>query len=143
MRDRFIRKIGVSGLAVICLTACSDLVVRPPSADSHLEDFQAVWNTVDQFYPCLEFKAIDWDSVYTAFRPRAEAARGDEFYQVLHDLLGVLRDGHVRYMTPGGTPASIQGCLRTLGAAGLPSAFLWISYEHNYISGEGEAVWET
>lgn len=84
------------------VTACADLVVKPPESDLNVEDFEVVWNAVDTIYPYLEFKQIDWDSIYTVFRPRAEAAHGDEIYRVLHDLLYQLKDGHVSYTTPGG-----------------------------------------
>ncbi len=90
-------------LPVLVLTACTGLIVKPPQENLNVADFEAVWSTVDEYYPCLEFKGIDWDSLYTVYLPRAEAARGDEFYRVLHDLLGELRDGHVRYFTPGGS----------------------------------------
>ena len=69
----------------------------------NVEDFEAAWNAINADYSYLEFKQIDWDSIYTEFHPRAEAARGDEFYGVLHDLLYQLKDGHVFYVTPGGS----------------------------------------
>ena len=103
-----VRRRGTAGrlsliLSVLVLAACTDLIVKPPASNLNVADFEAVWSTVDEYYPCLEFKGIDWDSLYTVYLPRAEAARGDEFYRVLHDLLGELRDGHVRYFTPGGS----------------------------------------
>jgi len=104
MRGR-IAVAGRLGLFLLALgvTACTDLIVKPPGENLNVEDFEAVWSTVDEYYPCFEFKGIDWDSLYTVYLPRAEAARGDEFYRVLHELLYELKDGHVRYMTPGGS----------------------------------------
>ena len=57
---------------------------------------------IQDVYPYLEFKKINWDSIYTVYRPLAEAAQGDEFYLVLQDLLAELKDGHVYYRTKGG-----------------------------------------
>jgi len=93
---------------IFCITAtglwagCHDLVVKPSGSNQNMEDFEAVWNRVDQVYPFLEFKNIPWDSIYTVYQPRVETARGDEFYLVLHDLLAELKDGHVYYHTDGG-----------------------------------------
>jgi len=67
-----------------------------------MEDFEAAWNRVNDVYPFLEFKKIDWDSIYTIYLPRVKAARGDEFYPVLNDLLAELKDGHIYYHTDGG-----------------------------------------
>jgi hypothetical protein len=91
-------------LALLALTvaACSDLIVKPQDSDLNLEDFEAAWHRIDSVYPYLEFKQIDWDSLYTVYRARTEDARGDEFYLVLRDLLAELKDGHVYYHTGGG-----------------------------------------
>jgi hypothetical protein len=93
---------------MFCLAAaslfagCHDLVVRPADSNQHMEDFEAVWNRVNEVYPFLEFKNINWDSLYSGYQARVEAARGDEFYLVLNDLLAELKDGHVYYHTDGG-----------------------------------------
>jgi C-terminal processing protease CtpA/Prc len=67
-----------------------------------MEDFEAAWQRIDAVYPYLEFKKINWDSLYTVYRARTEHARGDEFYLVLRDMLSELKDGHVFYHTDGG-----------------------------------------
>jgi len=99
------RNIIFLGLMVILAgaPACQNLIVRPPDSDLNIEDFEAAWSAINDDYVYLEFKGIDWDSIYTEFLPRAEAARGDEFYGVLHNLLYELKDGHVFYVTPGGS----------------------------------------
>jgi hypothetical protein len=87
---------------VLLIPACADLLVRPTAGDRNLEDFEVAWRVVDSVYPYLAFKGIDWDSIYVVYRARSEQARGDEFYQVLSDLLGELRDGHVYFQPDGG-----------------------------------------
>lgn len=86
----------------ILTVSCEDIIVKPTTSNQNMEDFEAAWNRVNDVYPFLEFKKINWDSIYTVYRPRVEAARGDEFYFVLHDLLAELKDGHVYYHTDGG-----------------------------------------
>lgn len=83
--------------------SCNELFVQPAEFNQNREDFEALWQRVKTVYPFLEFKKIDWDSIYTVYQPRVEAARGDEFYLVLGDLLAELKDGHVYYTTPGGS----------------------------------------
>lgn len=80
---------------------CGDLIVQPPESNQNLKDFEIAWKAVDDVYPLLEYKKINWDSIYTVYRLRAENAEGDEFYQVLFDLLGELKDPHVFLLSKG------------------------------------------
>ena len=86
----------------LLITSCEDLFIKSSSSNQNMEDFEAAWNRVNDVYPFLEFKNIDWDSIYTIYYPKAEAAKGDEFFLVLHDFLAELKDGHVYYTTGGG-----------------------------------------
>ena len=89
-------------LLLILIFSCRDMIVKAPDANKNMEDFEALWNRVNEVYPFLDFKKIDWDSIYNKYLPRVKAARGDEFYPVLNDLLAELKDGHVYYHTEGG-----------------------------------------
>ena len=91
-----------SVLCLVVILSCKDLVVTEPESNLNVEDFEAAWKRIRDVYPYLEFKKINWDSIYTVYRPRAEAAQGDEFYLVLRDFLAELKDGHVYYRTKGG-----------------------------------------
>ncbi|MCB2222377.1 MAG: hypothetical protein KQI35_18480 [Bacteroidetes bacterium] len=84
------------------LIGCENIYVKPANSDQNLADFEATWNRIHDVYPFLEFKQIDWDATYTIYRNRTEMAKGDEFYQVLNDLLAELQDGHVYFKTDGG-----------------------------------------
>jgi hypothetical protein len=86
----------------ILIFSCADMIVKTPDTNKNMEDFEALWNRVNDVYPFLDLKKIDWDSIYTIYLPRVKAARGDEFYPVLNDLLAELKDGHVYYHTDGG-----------------------------------------
>ena len=86
----------------VLFSGCEDLFVKPATSNQNVEDFEAAWNRINVAYPFLEYKHIDWDSIFMIYRPRTERAQGDEFYFVLHDLLAELKDGHVYYHTDGG-----------------------------------------
>ena len=89
-------------LFVSVLFSCKDLIVTEPETNLNVKDFEAAWKRIKNVYPYLEFKKINWDSIYTVYRPRVQAAQGDEFFLVLRDLLAELKDGHVYYKTKGG-----------------------------------------
>ena len=89
-------------LFVSVLFSCKDLIVTEPETNLNVKDFEAAWKRIKDVYPYLEFKKINWDSIYTVYRPRVQAAQGDEFFLVLRDLLAELKDGHVYYKTKGG-----------------------------------------
>ena len=95
-------KILILLTSVIILTGCEDTIVKPAGSDKNIEDFEAAWERVNNIYPYLEFKKINWDSIYLVYKPRAEQSRGDEIYTVLIDMLGELKDMHVHIKTGGG-----------------------------------------
>ncbi|MFC2083692.1 S41 family peptidase [Bacteroidota bacterium] len=89
-------------LLVTLFISCEGIIVAPPESNKNVEDFESAWNRINSVYPYLVFKKINWDSLYTVYRPRAENAKGDEIYLVLRDMLYELKDGHVYYHTDGG-----------------------------------------
>jgi len=95
--------LGFGLINLILCFSCEDIIIKPAGSDQNMEDFEATWNRVNDVYPFLDFKMINWDSIYTVYLPRVEAAQGDEFYFVLGDLLAELKDGHVYYKIPGGS----------------------------------------
>ena len=86
----------------ILIFSCTDVIITPPDSNQNVEYFEAAWKRIRDVYPYLEFKNINWDSIYTVYRPLAENAKGDDFYLVLRDFLAELKDGHVYYRTKGG-----------------------------------------
>ena len=90
-------------LALI-LSGCSELLVNESETDQNIQDFESAWKTANTVYPFFEFKAIDWDSIHTIYKPQALSAEGDEIYFVLYDMFSELKDGHVEIHTEGGFP---------------------------------------
>ena len=89
-------------LLLSLILSCKDLIVTDPETNLNVQDFEAAWKRIRGVYPYLGFKKINWDSIYTTYRTRAENAKGDEFFLVIRDLLAELKDGHVYYRTKGG-----------------------------------------
>jgi C-terminal processing protease CtpA/Prc len=61
----------------------------------YIECFEGAWKRVKDVYPFLDYKKINWDSIYTVYRPKVEEANRKEFNQLLNDMLAELKDVHV------------------------------------------------
>ena len=90
-------------LPAFILSSCENLLVKPSGSNRHTEDFEALWNRVNDVYPFLEFKKINWDSMYSVYRPLVTEAEGDNYLILLNDFLDVLKDGHLYYKLKGGS----------------------------------------
>jgi hypothetical protein len=80
---------------------CSALVTSAGEGDP-AADVEAAWSIVDQRYPFLALKALDWDAVHADYRTRLAGAQGDDGLALVAALLGELRDGHVAVYSRGG-----------------------------------------
>ena len=89
-------------LFISAMLSCKDIIVTEPESNLNVQDFEAAWNRINEVYPYLDFKNINWDSIHSVYRPLAENARGDDFFLVLRDFLAELKDGHIYYRTKGG-----------------------------------------
>jgi hypothetical protein len=83
----------------ICSIAfsCNTFIFTINQPNYNLQDLSATWRFVHSVYPYLEYKQINWDSIYITNYPRAQYAKGDEINNILHDMLFELKDGHVYY----------------------------------------------
>lgn len=71
------------------------------SARARAEVFEEVWKTIDGRYYDPSFNGVDWKAVGERYRPRVDAAAGDEeFYALLNQMAGELRDAHTRVRSP-------------------------------------------
>jgi carboxyl-terminal processing protease len=88
------QRLRVVLISALC-TACA-AIVGPDPAATKVALFDAVWRSVDLHYSFFLVKQVNWDSLRTVYRPRAQAAQDDNaLAPVLVDLLGNLHDGHV------------------------------------------------
>lgn len=59
-------------------------------------NFDALWTVVDQHYCFFEEKGVDWDEIYSRYRPRVNRDMGGlQFFNLCAQMLDELRDGHV------------------------------------------------
>ncbi len=68
--------------------------------DTPQGNFEALWTIMDEHYCFFDYKqqmyGLDWNEVYTKYSVRIdEGMNSDQLFEVLGDMLGELRDGHV------------------------------------------------
>ena len=101
--SRLVRALGLLPCCfVVCLLcSCVDEQEYPNTPEGN---FEALWKIIDERYCFFDYKqqayGLDWQSIYNIYKVRA---RGDmsnyQLFEVLTDMLGELRDGHVNLST--------------------------------------------
>ena len=81
---------------LIALTSCELLVMEDSPKNNQVNNFETLWKTLDERYSFFEYKNIDWDSVYSIYRPQIDNTISDDsLFQVCKNVLNSLQDGHV------------------------------------------------
>lgn len=80
---------------------CERVFMEADPPNSAVENFDLLWRTVDEKYSFFAYKNLDWDSVYQEFRPRVyEGMPQEELFDIMDEMLFLLRDGHVNLSAP-------------------------------------------
>ena len=79
------------------LLSCVDTEERDDTATGN---FEALWTILDEHYCFFDYKqkeyGLDWNNVYTKYKVRVNDNMSTvQLFEVLCDMLGELRDGHV------------------------------------------------
>ena len=81
-------------LTVVLLPSCMNEPVTQPN--THEGNFQALWNIIDTRYCYLDYKKINWDSIYTVYHQKLPSATTTvKFFDLMGGMLNELKDGHV------------------------------------------------
>lgn len=86
----------LSLLAFTLMLGACEKVDSYENADSDfMHNFDVAWNIINENYCYLGYKNIDWDKIYDEYKPRVENAKDEfEFFDIMSELVDVLRDGH-------------------------------------------------
>lgn len=80
---------------IVFLGGCES-VLPEAHPDTPTSNFDALWNDFDQIYALFDVRGVDWDSLYSVYRPRVHDAMSDaELAEVMCEMLTELDDGHV------------------------------------------------
>lgn len=83
-------------LLTLTFTNCELLFTEPKPSTTPTAIFEEAWTFADREYSFFEFKNIDWDSVYAAYKPLVnDDMSTEELFDVIADMLYELKDGHV------------------------------------------------
>ena len=108
------------------------LDLKEPATDA-ISVFNDVWTTLDEQYVFFNFKNIDWDSVYTVYRPQVtQNMSSDALFAVLDNMMQTLRDGHVVIFTPEKSSAYggfYQLYLKNFNYENIVSNYLYNDYQ--------------
>ncbi len=69
--------------------------------DTHVNtiegNFQALWEIIDTRYCYLDYKNINWDSLYTVYKQKLSETPKDKYaiFDLFGEMLAELKDGHV------------------------------------------------
>ena len=87
--------IHCSLFAVLCFLFAS--CIREDDYDnSPRGNFEALWTIIDEHYCYLDYKGIDWDSIYSVYSPLiSDDMTSTALFEVLGNMLCELKDGHV------------------------------------------------
>lgn len=93
----------ISAAAILAMTSCHRV---DEWGDSAQDNFDALWTIFDTHYCFFEEKGVDWDSIYSEYRPRiSECETWLDFFDLCADMVNELRDGHVNIVSPFNTSA--------------------------------------
>lgn len=82
--------------ALFALASCEQVLIQPDPASTPVNNFELLWNTMDEKYSLFTYKNIDWDEAYARYRPQVSNDMSEEaLFKVMADMLYELKDGHV------------------------------------------------
>lgn len=71
--------------------------------------FDAFWHEIDRNYSFFTYTHLNWDSIYTVYRPRVSSATDDrELFQIFGQMLDLLHDAHTNLYSPFGVIGNIH-----------------------------------
>lgn len=103
----------VAVLLSVCLASCSD----EPRAESATQNFEALWQIIDEHYCFFAYKDIDWNEVHDRYRSKIHPGiTQGELFALCGDMLKELQDGHTNL----------------IAAHDISRYWIWEQYPANY-----------
>lgn len=88
-------------LTIFTLFSCDkNETIKEYNSDPH-DNFDALWEILDQRYCYFSYKNIDWTEVYNNFSPRINHVQNVfQLFGVMSEMIDQLQDGHVNLYAP-------------------------------------------
>jgi hypothetical protein len=96
-----IRALTAGLFMIIMLPSCEKVFMKEDARVDPVTIFEEIWSFTNEHYSFFEFKGIDWDEVYSRYRPLIRPDTGPvELFDICAAMLYELRDGHVNLVSP-------------------------------------------
>lgn len=77
-------------------SSCEKTLLNPEYENTAVDNFECLWNNYDRYYGQFIVRNMNWDSLYTVFRPQVNEISSDrELYAIFKNLLNNFHDDHV------------------------------------------------
>jgi C-terminal processing protease CtpA/Prc len=81
--------------------SCEKAILEEPVKDSPTQNFEYLWNDLNQRYAFFEYKNVNWQSIHNQYSARiTDKTNQYELFNYLFDMLSELKDGHVNLISP-------------------------------------------
>jgi Peptidase family S41/Tricorn protease C1 domain len=81
--------------------SCQKIFVKPDPPNTPQENFQYLWNDINNRYSFLQYKHINWDSLYNIYSSQIHSNMTQiQLFNVLANMMNELRDDHVNLSSP-------------------------------------------
>ena len=80
---------------LLCFSSCMNKLEEYDNSPEG--NFEALWNIIDTRYCYLDYKNINWDSIYYAYKAKLASTENDKYklFDLFGEMLAELKDGHV------------------------------------------------
>ncbi len=86
---------------LMLFSSCDDLFLGPDPENTPENNFQILWEDFDKHYSRFEMKNVNWDSLYSVYRPQVNSGTSrEQLFEIFSSMLSNLKDSHVRLETP-------------------------------------------
>ena len=83
------------------LPSCENIILGEDEANNPENNFELLWNDFDKHYALFGVKNIDWDALYSTYRPQVTSGTSDdELWDITTQMLDQLNDGHTILQDP-------------------------------------------
>jgi len=96
-------RITIFLLMILMGSSCADLMLEGDPKNDPGTNFELYWQAFDEHYSYFEADKIDWDSVYSYYRPKINSDTPEDLLlRILVEITISLKDPHVNLYTPRG-----------------------------------------
>ncbi len=80
---------------LISFSSCKETLMGPDELNDPENNFELLWNDLNNHYGLFQARGWDWDAVYDEFRPQVSAnTTNEELWTIMTNMLETLDDSH-------------------------------------------------